>query len=1166
MPVTIDITIKTLDGNSRKFENISNGLTVKEFKEKIASKVGICAAQQRLISAGRVLNDESLLSSLNLDGQTIHLVERRPIPNQPPPATDAPTNRPRAPNQRPPRQDVPPWFGGPPMMQTPFRMQIPRRPPASQFQGPRNAGPRVAGPPNLGRPATNPLDAGSNRVEHCRRFIDNAKHVLYHLKRLKASILGTSSEEPAQSTTSETEASNGPTSSEASNSGSSSAVEENQGAPESNGVENTRRPQSEGNNNNRQLPRAYPASEIISLHRLVRNCENELQEYVDLCEQLMTNESTEMSRETRRLHEKLVHGIGEATHFLAHAQHSLSDLFTDFTQQPRLSLAVPTPMGQLTTASIGIRNIVPAPHGTIRIPVPVAPPQFVEPFVPPHQRPPSSDNNQESETVTNAPPNAENSNTGPTYTNSFPHDANPFNVQFPPNASPINVQQFSVRGNPATVIRASFRPMVPTTATTTRPSTLQENGTVRNDQSSQNSTGPTPPEHPQPTLQSQPHQHVFDARTRTIGPRDPFVPCSSRFFNNFPANPNQGHRTNSTNRNAGDGTEPLIPSNNDNTLTPNDNSETNGTIDANRTDEANMEEQDGAAMEQSLQDAMHNMMGGIPGIAFEVNSNVVPVDPSRPIGEQIQQIINTSGLPAGQMDPIAGQLEQIFHTSLPLVSGMEATNIFFSDVQVMQDSMDPSDEQYSEEHDRSNENNQAIDQTRAPPAENPMENIFGNIMQGLFEQQNNEGSTSGQVPTLYDIFRGHAAVGGLLQDIQNSITTDIISCFCRFLSLANIFPLVNGDSSSLAASRPSFRRLIDETVLQGHEFSDELLRSRTRHLVEIDQALGSFSSASTATIENINMRETINNFLTQRLYVLFSIGLNSEITDAQYCEQVRYSLTHSLHEFLVLVNAVLQPPQDIGNFMMASGGLMGAFGVRGENTNQPAGFINLLNSMVGQQLRVLSQTASSHVRVSDVEHFIVRTPSAENNETSQNVASEPMNTSDNTAGDVSSESSPPVRPKTVPSTAIADSIESLLGDEPPLNLFGGGPSETFAEFLEHTLQRDSEKEKQLSEPQPFFSDAYLLGMPPRHRQAAETASGAVGFSNSVPNLLDRALSAPQFSDISQEAREDMRTSVQENPQIDNLFADVLRHDFRERAERDPDLRKRPSIKKFIDGS
>ena len=1167
MPGTIDITIKTLDGNSRKFENISSELTVKEFKEKIASKVGIAAGQQRLISAGRVLNDESLLSSLNLDGQTIHLVERRPIPNQPPPASDTIPNRPRAPNQRPPRPDVPSWFGGPPMMQAPFRLQFNRRPPpGTPFQGPRNVGPRISTPMNLGRPATNPLEAGSNRVEHCRRFIDNAKHVLFHLKRLKTSILGTSSsdENPNVSTNDEASGSRAVSSEESNPAvGPAETVENNQET-----TENSQRPQAQGQapGQNRQLPRAYPASEIIALHRSVRSCENELQEYVDLCEQLMSNESTELSRETRRLHEKLVHGIGEASHFLAHAQHSLSDLFTDFSQQPRLSLAVPTPMGQLTTASIGIRNIVPAPHGAIRIPVPVAPPQFVEPFVPPHQRPPTSDN-QEGETVTNAPPNAENSNTAPTYTNSFPH-----------NMNPINVQQFShgyMQGNPTTVIRASFRPMVPTTATTTRPSPLQENGmNVRNDQSQANVPRPNPLPQQLPSQpgqnQSTPHQHFFDTRQRTIGPRDPFVPCSSRFFNSVP----NTNRSNSSNRNAA-ATGPDSESTPAAAATASAESDNNGAIETrdemNRPDQEVNVDENRVMMEQSLQEAMQNMMGGIPGISVELNSNVVSVDPSRPIGEQIQHIMNTAALPPGQIDQIAGQLEHIIQTSLPLGPGMEATNIFFSDVQVVPNHMDPVDDQYSEEHDVTNENSNAANDgaTHAPhaAATNPMENLFGNILQGLFGQASNQDSP-GQTPSLYDILRNNAAAVGL-QDVQNSITTDITSCFCRSLSLANIFTLVNGDSSSLSASRPSFRRLIEETVLQGNEFSDSLMRTRTRFLVENDRALTTYSSDTAATNQNINLRETINNFITQRLCDLFGIGLNSEITDAQYCEQVHYSLTHSLHEFLVLINAVLQPSQDIGNFLITSGGLMGAFGVRGNDAQQQPGFNNLLNTVLEQQLRVLSRTASSHVRVSDVERFIVRTPSAVAEGScgdSQSCPSEPMDMCDNPRTNSSSETSSAVRPKKIPQTATSAPVDSMLRDEPPLNLFSNVTSETFQEFFEHTLQNDAEKERQLTgEAQSFYSDAYLLGMPMRHRQAA-SSSGAIGFSNSVPNLLNRALSAPQFSSVSQNIREDMRSAVREDSQIGSLFADVLRQDFRERAERDPELRKRPSTRKFIDGS
>ncbi|KAJ8039567.1 Large proline-rich protein BAG6 [Holothuria leucospilota] len=73
----LEVTVKTLDSNTRTF-TVEEEITVKAFKEKIASSVNIPPTTQRLIFRGRVLKDDKKLAEYQCHGQTIHLVEKPP--------------------------------------------------------------------------------------------------------------------------------------------------------------------------------------------------------------------------------------------------------------------------------------------------------------------------------------------------------------------------------------------------------------------------------------------------------------------------------------------------------------------------------------------------------------------------------------------------------------------------------------------------------------------------------------------------------------------------------------------------------------------------------------------------------------------------------------------------------------------------------------------------------------------------------------------------------------------------------------------------------------------------------------------------------------------------------------------------------------------------------
>ncbi|EFJ27860.1 hypothetical protein SELMODRAFT_441391 [Selaginella moellendorffii] len=89
---TVEIRIRTLD-SSNYTVRVDKDMPVPALKDRLAPVVGVPSQNQRLICRGRVLKDDQLLSSYNVeDGHTLHLVARPPAVTEEATATQAPSD------------------------------------------------------------------------------------------------------------------------------------------------------------------------------------------------------------------------------------------------------------------------------------------------------------------------------------------------------------------------------------------------------------------------------------------------------------------------------------------------------------------------------------------------------------------------------------------------------------------------------------------------------------------------------------------------------------------------------------------------------------------------------------------------------------------------------------------------------------------------------------------------------------------------------------------------------------------------------------------------------------------------------------------------------------------------------------------------------------------
>jgi len=253
--------------------------------------------------------------------------------------------------------------------------------------------------------------------------------------------------------------------------------------------------------------------------------------------------------------------------------------------------------------------------------------------------------------------------------------------------------------------------------------------------------------------------------------------------------------------------------------------------------------------------------------------------------------------------------------------------------------------------------------------------------------------------------------------------------------------------------------------------------------------------------------------------------------------------------------------QQLGNFAAMAGDRVAVshiaqFIVRKEPSNESSS-----NQTANDSTASSYQTANNSAEKKSVE---TKTQQEGTSSSNQNVSSE-GNNSDTTQNKTEAVKPKIKQPTRNPNSHARLSFNVLLPDEPESmrSLFEPETVRSASENWLQVLRDDEEKQNQEDYPN-YFSDAYLFGMPQRHRNMI-TSSNAMGYDGSMRGILETTLNQLRSSNISDETRRsELREAINDDDTLQDLFSQVLRQDISRRCKYDPDMKNRPSTKKYCD--